>query len=215
MTPTDAMRYNEVVTRLRTAYDQSAAQRNARGRQPWKAALRDAFAARLRQAGATRLVEFGAGPGYDSAFFHEMGLSVVAIDPSPEMVRFCREKGVASYVGDYLHHHEPDGSADALWAMNSLLHVSNEALPDVLWALHRLLRPDGLFFLCVYGGDDEEGLSPFDHHQPPRFFSFRSDETLRAMLAPYFEIVEFTILNDGTSERSQALTLRRRGEATE
>ena len=102
----------------------------------------------------------------------------------------------------------PDGSFDAIYAMLCLLHVPPSDLDQVLRRLKALLRPDGLLFVGVYGGQDEEGLSPNDDHDPPRFFSFRSDETLLAAARKHFEVVDFHVV-EPDDFHFQSLTLRR------
>ena len=68
------------------------------------------------------------------------------------MVERCRAKGIEAHVMDFLHLDFPAGSFDAVFAMNCLLHVPNQDLPAVLAAV-RSIRPGGLFFVGVYGGD--------------------------------------------------------------
>ncbi|MET7327411.1 class I SAM-dependent methyltransferase [Nonomuraea sp. NPDC005650] len=203
-----SVRYDDVLGPLRTAYDGSAERRNAGGKAPWKLAEREAFLGRLKGRG--RLLEIGAGTGQDSAYFQENGLEVVAVDLSPAMVALCREKGVEAHVMDFLGLDFAPGSFDAVYALNCLLHVPNSDLPAVLDTIHRLMRPGGLFFLGVYGGGSLQGEGPFeeDDHDPPRFFSFRSDEQLQEYARESFEIVDFHTVGPDQG-RFQSLTLRR------
>jgi SAM-dependent methyltransferase len=197
-----------VVDRLREAYDRGAADRDRTVKEPWKLAEREAFLARLRERRFMRLLELGAGTGQDSEFFQRHGLEVVAVDLSPAMVERCREKGIDARVMDFRRPDFPPESFDAVYAVNCLLHVPNAELPDVLLAVRELLRPGGLFLLGVYGGDEEEGVAEQDWHEPPRFFSFRSDEQLQRYARESFEIVDFHGVDlDGL--RFQSLTLRR------
>lgn len=85
-------------------------------------------------------------------------------------------------------------SFDAVYAMNSLLHVCNADLPRVLSAIRALLKPGGLFFLGAYRGEDSEGPLPWDSHDPPRFFSLRRDETLQQLLREQFELLDFHVV---------------------
>ena len=71
----------DVLVDLRRAYDGKAEWRDARAKQPWKLAERAAFLDRLPPA--ARLLEVGAGPGHDSAFFAAGGLSVTG-GPLPD-----------------------------------------------------------------------------------------------------------------------------------
>lgn len=207
------IRYDDVLGPLRAAYDGRAAWRDGQSKQPWKLAERQAFRDRL--APGARLLEIGAGPGHDSAYFREEGLTVVATDLSAAMVDHCRAKGIEAHVMDFLHLDFPDGSFDAVFALNCLLHVPNQDLPAVLAAVRAILRPGGLFFVGVYGADEStEGPVDHDQHQPPRFFSWRTDERLLAFATDArFDVVDFHPVDTGSGHRFQSLTLRRPDEA--
>ncbi|MBA2891746.1 class I SAM-dependent methyltransferase [Nonomuraea soli] len=194
---------------MRRAYDGGAGRRDGSGKQPWKLAERAAFLERVREDGGRRLLEVGAGTGQDSAYFLANGLDVVAVDLSPEMVERCREKGVDAHVMDFLHLDFAPGSFDAVYAMNCLLHVPDEDLPAVLDAIRTLLRPGGLLYVGVYGGGTLRGEGPYDgdDHDPPRFFSFRTDEELQAFTSGSFRTVDFHVVGVDAL-RFQSLTLR-------
>jgi SAM-dependent methyltransferase len=204
------VRYNQVLDPLRAAYDARAAWRDGLSKEPWKLAERQAFRDRL--APGVRLLEIGAGTGQDSASFQEEGLTVVATDLSLVMVEHCRAKGIDAHVMDFLHLNFPDSSFDAVFAMNCLLHVPNHDLPAVLAAIRAVLRPGGLFFFGVYGGNESaEGPIDDDEHVPPRFFSWRTDEQLLGFATAWFHVVDFHPVDVGRGHRFQSLTLRRPG----
>lgn len=203
------MRYGDVVDGLRAAYDAGADRRERMDKTPWKLAERARFADRLSERGFRRLLEIGAGTGQDSAFFQEQGFEVVATDLSPEMVAHCRKKGIEAQVMDFLHLEFEPESFDAVYALNCLLHVPNADLPAVLQAIRALLRPGGLFFMGVYGGEEYEGIDEIDDHDPPRFFSSRTDEQIQRFARESFEIVDFHIVALGEAS-FQSLTLTRR-----
>src|SRR3954466_9620465 len=122
-------RYADVLADLRAPYDPGAADREKLIKQQFKLDERAAFLDRVRAIEAETLLEVGAGTGQDSLFFAEEGLDVTAVDQSPEMVDWCRAKGLRAYVRDVLHlGFEPD-SFDAVYTMNCLLHVPNADLP--------------------------------------------------------------------------------------
>jgi SAM-dependent methyltransferase len=202
-------RYSDVVGPLREAYDRCAAARDQFVKEPWKLAERAAFLDCLRAAGSSRLLEVGAGTGQDSVYFRESGLEVVAIDLSPAMVAACQAKGIEAHVRDFLNLGFPGGSFDAAYALNCLLHVPNSDLPDVLAEMREVLRPGGLFFVGVYGGNkSSEGRLPGDEHDPPRFFSSRTDEELQQFARQHFHIVDFHVVETDRIN-FQSLTLRR------
>jgi SAM-dependent methyltransferase len=207
-------RYADVLDMLRESYDAAASGRDGRAKQGWKIKERDAFLDRLEAIEATTLLELGAGPGDDAAYFRDSyhdcsgGLAVTAVDLSPTMVELCRAKGIPAYERDLLHLGFEPASFDAAYAMNCLLHVPNADLPEALWAVRDVLAPGGLFFLGVYGGEAEEGIAAWDRQVPKRFFSFRTDEQILAYVAEAFEVVDFHTVDDGPFH-FQALTLAR------
>jgi SAM-dependent methyltransferase len=209
-------RYDDVLASLREAYDRGAAGREAAAgmKSEWKIAERDAFLRRLKADGATTLLEIGAGTGQDSAFFRDNGLTVTATDVSPEMVETCRAKGVDARVMDFLHLDFPPASFDAVYALNCLLHVPSADLPEVLAEIRSVMRPSGLFFLGVYGGESREGPLERDTHVPPRFFALRTDDEIQRYVRPYFEVVDFHVIElQPRSWNFQSLTLRRPAQA--
>jgi SAM-dependent methyltransferase len=107
---------------------------------------------------------------------------------------------------DVLSLNFPDGSFDAAYSMNSLLHVPSSHFVDSLHAIRRLLRPGALFYLGQYGGKSFEGVLPDDWHSPPRFFSFREDNQMRDSVEGLFELVDFHVLTEGM--HFQSVTLR-------
>jgi SAM-dependent methyltransferase len=202
--------YQQVRDNLRLAYDGAADRRDRQDKQPWKLAERVAFLRRLQQANCTRMLEIGAGTGQDSVFFASHGVEVVATDMSSAMVARCPDKGLDARVMDFSQLDFPAESFDAVHAMNCLLHVPNAELPAVLASIARVLRPGGLFFLGVYGGErTEEGAAESDDHVPARFFAWRTDDQIVQFARESFDIVDFHIAQAGTQHRFQSLTLRR------
>lgn len=202
--------YAQVIEDLRRTYDASAVARDAGAIASWKQVERETFLARLRAAGARRLLEIGAGPGHHGAWFRNQGLDVVCTDLSPEMVQLARAKGLDARVMDFLSL-DFDAELDAVFALNCLLHVPKADLPRVLAAVRRALRPGGLFYYGVYGGESFEGVWPDDRLDPPRFFAFYTDrELLNAVLGP-FDLLDFHRVNppEDTRDYFQSLTLRR------
>jgi SAM-dependent methyltransferase len=208
--------YDQVLDDLRQAYDASAGQRDAGGLADWKIAARAGFLARLRAEGKRALLEIGGGPGHHAAWFAAQGLDVVMTDLSPAMVALARAKGVDARVMDFLSLDFPPASFDAVFALNCLLHVPSADLPRVLAALHRLLRPGGLLFYGVYGGEAFEGVWPEDWHEPKRYFVFYPDDELRRRVAGLFDELSFrTIEVEGERGNShfQELTLKKKEPA--
>lgn len=176
------------------SYNQKAKERDATRVQEWKKNERDLFLNRITENNCTTLLELGAGPGKDSLFFKEQGLVTFSTDISPEMVRLCQEKGLDAEVMSFAELDIPDNSFDAIWALNCLLHVPKKELKGVLKEIKRVLKPSGLFYLGVYGGEDFEGVWEEDPYEPKRFFSFYEDEAIKQVLLAFFSIESFKVI---------------------
>ncbi len=202
--------YDEVIASLRESYNRNAAERNQYCIEAWKVEERKQFLDLLQKEGKRRLLEIGAGPGRDSKFFQDKGLEVTCTDLSPAMVELCRAKGLTAHVMDFMSLDFPADSFDAVYALNCLLHVPKKDLGGVLATVQRLLTPDGLFYLGVYGKDDFEGVWPLDEYVPKRFFSFHTDEGIQKIVSQYFEIIYFKAVPLESDERHfQSMILRR------
>ncbi|MBL7257100.1 class I SAM-dependent methyltransferase [Paractinoplanes lichenicola] len=200
--------YDDVVARNRASYGESeATRRDAHPKSAWKIDERAAFLDRLRAADAHTLLEVGSGTGQDSVFFQEEGLEVTAVDLSPAMVEKTKAKGIKALVRDLMALDLPAESFDSVYSINTLLHVPNSELDAALRAIRAVLVPGGLFYLGVFGGDQEEGIAGEDQHVPPRFFSFRSDRQLLEYAREVFEVLDFHVYDDRAGIRFQALTL--------
>ena len=148
--------YQQVINSLRESYNRNAAERDHYGIENWKVEERQHFLDLLKAKNKHRLLEIGAGPGRDSKFFQDNGLDVTCTDLSPEMVELCRAKGLNAFVMDFLSLNFPDKSFDAVYGLNCLLHVPKHDLGGVLDKIRQLLKPNGLFFMGLYGRDDFE-----------------------------------------------------------
>ena len=174
------------------AYNSHAQERDASTAEAWKLEERANFLRLLQSKGKRSLLEIGAGTGRDSKFFQDEGLLVTCIDLSPEMVKFCRQKGLSAYIMDMTHLGFPSASFEAVYALNSLLHIPNAEFRSVLQNIHRVLTPTGLFYLGIYGADEEfEGVWENDSYTPKRFFSFKTDETMQKTTSDVFKPLYF------------------------
>ncbi|MEX1246952.1 MAG: class I SAM-dependent methyltransferase [Anaerolineales bacterium] len=196
---------------LRQAYAAQVGVRDARIIDPWKIAERDIFLDELRKNGARSLLEVGAGTGQDAAFFAANGLDVLATDLTEENVAACKEKGLAAEVLDICDLYISPESFDAVFSLNCLLHVPKSEFPVALANIRRTLKPNGFFYLGLYGGIDSEGIYEEDTYKPKRFFSFWDDENLKRQLAPLFHLLRFhtVALEQGSDIHFQSLILRK------
>jgi len=197
---------------LRQAYDSSALARDRSDLPEWKRLECARFLAQLQTNKLTKLLDVGAGTGRDGLYFAEAGCDVTCIDLSPAMVSLCLEKGLKALVMDVADLSFPASAFDAIYSMNSLLHLPKSELPIVLQELQRVLKPGGLFYFGTYGGYDHDGIYDNDDHTPHRFFSFYEDVHLQRVVGQTFEILEFRTLEIAGNDpriRFQSILLQR------
>jgi len=206
------MTNKQIKADLRTAYNRQAEARNKAGFDSWKFEERARFLSLLQRKSKQTMLEIGAGHGRDSAFFREQAYKVTAIDLASAMIVLCQQKGIPALIMDMVELGFADEAFDAVYALNSFLHLSKSEFPIAVKDVRRVLRSEGLFYLGLYGGYEFEGVWEDDSYEPKRFFSFYSDETLRDILANSFEIVYFRSIQFGEDSITfQSVILRKRG----
>lgn len=208
----DPIEKRQLRAALREFYDKTALDREAGTMQDWKIQERASFLSLLQKEQKKSLLEVGAGVGRDSQFFQENGFDATCIDLSPAMIELCRQKGLKAYVMDVSDIQFADESFDAVYAMNSLLHLPKSEFPVVLRRIERLLKRNGLFFLGVYGGFDHEGIREDDYENPKRFFSSFSDEHIQHEAAKVFDVLSFraVLYDPAAAPHFQSLVLRKK-----
>src|SRR5687768_11074319 len=176
---------------LRKSYDKYAQERESSTMQEWKVGEHSSFLSALQRANKKKLLEIGAGTGRDSKYFQDQGFEVVCIDLSPTMIELCKQKGLTAYVMDMVNIDFPESSFDAVYALNSLLHLTKEEFPKVLHRINTLLSADRMVYIGIYGGYGHEGVWKNDPYIPKRFFSFFSDESLEYEMSKVFDVLTF------------------------
>jgi SAM-dependent methyltransferase len=204
--------YAEITESLRQTYAATATHRDSAAIEPWKRVERESFLSLLQQEGKKTLLEIGPGPGHTSRYFQDKGLDVMCIDLSSAMVALCREKGLTAKTMDVLALDFLPGFFDAVFTLNTLLHIPKRHLPRALTNIRTVLKPNGLFYLGVYGGIDFERIWEDDPLEPKRFFSFHTDEQLRKRVSDTFTVLAFKAIPHNGQDAPlhfQSLVLRR------
>lgn len=205
------MANNPLKNNLIVSYNKYAQERDAHKKEAWKIEERATFLTLLQSTDKRSLLEMGAGPGHDSKFFQDTGLTVTCIDLSPEMVKLCQKKGLSAQVMDMTDLNFPPDSFDAVYALNSLLHIPKADFRIVLKNVKKVLKPSGLFYLGVYGSDVEsEGVREQDTYDPKRFFSFHTDAGIQKITSELFVLQYFKrIPTTGDDLHFQSLILKK------
>ncbi len=175
---------NEHSDTLRQAYDFDAPRRDTNLFDSWRATIVDDFLARL--APGSSILELGSGAGQGAVYVADQGFPVVAMDLSPANIELAKGRDIDARIGDFTDPGFFVGEFDALFAMNSILHVKKDLFQGVLQVMRRSLRTGGLALIVVYGGMNHE--CPFEDEwtDPPRFFAIYSDEDFAALETPGF-----------------------------
>jgi SAM-dependent methyltransferase len=158
--------YDEIKDVLRRAYDRDVAHRNARMPERWRTNLVDQLAIDLRERGLKRVIELGAGTGQLTQHLRDQGFEVLGTDLSPDSVAAMRGRGLPADVVDFSALPYDDATFDAVFAMNSLLHVPKDRLHDVMRGVRRILRRGDLALIVVWGGRQVDGSIDHDWLQP-------------------------------------------------
>ena len=205
---------------LATYYDQEAPIRATRTVGAERALRRDEFARLLADERRQSLLEVGIGPGRDAVAFVSAGIAVTGVDLSGVHVRIARQAGVDALQASVVDLPFGSRSFEAAWSMSTLLHVPNVEFDTAMSEIVRAVRPGAPIAIGLWGGPDSEGPNERDTIQPPRFFSIRSDERLRAMLRVHGELERFDTWTEPGTEclhyqfvvlRTQFVVLRTSG----
>lgn len=105
-----------------------------------------------------RILDIGCGTGLSSKLLEEFG-EVYSVDPSPDALHFCRERGLKNVVeGVASHLPFPDNYFDAAIALDVLEHIENA--DQAVAEIKRVLKPRGIFvsyvpaFMFLWGHND-------------------------------------------------------------
>ena len=105
------------------SYEKHAYQRESSTTDEFKERERSEFLKLLKVERRKSLLEIGCGPGRDAQFFQSQGFQVLAVDNAPTMVRLTTEKEVTAQVLDCYNLDQIDGTFDAVYTLNCLLHI--------------------------------------------------------------------------------------------
>ena len=169
---------------------------------PRRVEERDRFISMLKAEGRHGVLEIGTGAGLDGLNFVQAGIHYTGVDLAEEHVRQARSKGLDVSVASVRRLPFADGAFPAVWTMSTLLHIPAADIDGVLRELVRVAAPNAPIAVGLWSGDDEEMLNPEDDLEPRRFFSRRSDETVRRIFGRHGTIEDFVTWPEGTGEES-------------
>ncbi|MGO4856384.1 class I SAM-dependent methyltransferase [Arthrobacter sp. 2MCAF14] len=187
---------------LAVYYDRHAAFQNTRAMTPRRTECRDWFIRLLKEEHRHSLFELGCGTGVEGLEFVRAGLHYTGVDLSEESIHVARAKGLDASVASGRSLPFADATFPAVWTMSTLLHVPNAVIHDVVRELVRVSAAGAPIAVGLWSGDDEEVLNPEDQDEPRRFFSRRSDDTVRRIFGAYGTVEQFETWPEGTGVES-------------
>lgn len=156
--------------------------------------VRDEADAFLKVVPGKTILDIGAGAGDHARYFAAHGYRVQCGDLSEAMVARCREKGLAADIMDLEQLTLPANAYDGIWMYCSLLHVPRIKAPDVIETVAAALRSGGILGLAVKEGEGE-GLEKDKYAGAQRWFTYFSDDEIRAYTDPHFELLHKSSTN--------------------
>jgi len=188
--------------RLADFYNRRAASGTEHPLSPRRVEQRERFITLLKSEGRHSVLEIGSGTGQDGLKFVQAGIRYTGVDLSEGHVRLARTKGLDVSVASARRLPFPDASFPAIWSMSTLLHIPASDIDTVLRELVRVAAPGAPIAVGLWSGEDEEVLNPEDDVDPPRFFSRRSDGTVRRVFGRHGAIEDFVTWPEGQGPES-------------
>jgi SAM-dependent methyltransferase len=202
---------DDLERRLADYYDLEGERRLTQPLDNRRVTARQQFVELLRAEERTHLLEVGSGPGRDAVAFADAGLHVIAIDRSPGHARLAAGLGLRVIQASALALPLRPTSFDAGWTMSTLVHVPDAGWDAAMASLITALRPGAPVAIGLWGGVDHEGWLPPREGMPSRFFSLRSHDRARTMLAGHGVIESFSTWPDDRSTWHYQFALLRVG----
>lgn len=196
-------------------YDVEVEARAQRALDPLRVEQRDGFLALLRQEQRRTVVEVGCGPGIDGLFFTESSYAWTGVDLAAKSVEHCQDAGLRAYVASATELPLADQAYDAGWTMNTLLHLTDVEARLALSELGRVLVPGAPLAIGLWARQEtaDEHWDDGKGYGPPRFFRFRSDSDVVALLAEVGTVEQWMTWNGEAGLHYQWAIVRRSPEA--
>src|SRR6201994_4891569 len=134
---------------------------------PTERALLAAFAELAQREPAGLVADLGCGPGHIAAHLHGLGLPVLGVDQSAQMLAIGRTRypDVSFALSSITRLGLADGSCRGVLSRSSIIHLPPALLPTALAEIARVLAPGGWLLLSF---STTEGPEPPYEYSDPR-----------------------------------------------
>jgi len=146
-----------------------------------------------------KTIDLGCGTGNYAIYLASIGLEVTGIDVSPTAIKIAKEnakkKGVKCnfLVTDVLGNlDEVNETFDFAYDWELLHHIFPEQRKKYVENVYRILNPKGKYLSVCFSEKDREfgGSGKYRQTQLGTILYFSSEDELRALFEPYFNIKE-------------------------
>lgn len=147
----------------------------------------------------TLVLDVGCGCGRDTKYLLERGINTIGIDLSKAMIEQARKyvPNATFLQMDMRKLEFEKASFSGALAMASVFHISKKQMPDLLTEFRRVLKDNGLLYICVMVGSGEKIVekSAAVGEMGPRFFAFYSMNELRDLLSQANFKIEYAFVD--------------------
>lgn len=140
-----------------------------------------------------RVLDVGSGTGLLAKFLADEGFDVSCIDPSPEMVRRCRQKGLKIQQCG-IQSYQPKGQFAMIFAILSLIHIPKDQFEQQIKKLADAIPKGGMLFLAMLEGNGEGFFEGPDY---PRFFSYYTPKEIITKTQTLFIQIDYHYVKSG------------------
>jgi ubiquinone/menaquinone biosynthesis C-methylase UbiE len=138
------------------------------------------------------IADIGTGDGRDSEYMLELGVDILSIDLSWNML-WETKKNIPEGNLLQMDMRElgfPDDTLDGVWASGVIYHFPKSQLSAVLKEVRRVIKPGGVFSLNFKTGEGE-GIEEDPRSYPghPRYYAYYTQEEFQNYLDG-FEVIE-------------------------
>lgn len=208
----------------RTAYDALAVVyadqfKDTLDDRPVERGLLAAFAEVVRREPAGPVVDLGCGPEHIAAHLHGLGLSMLGVDQSAEMLAIGRARypEVCFTLGSITSLGLPDSSCRGVLSRSSVIHLPPALLPSALAEFARVLAPGGWLLLSFSATDGPEPPYEYYDHRVATAYRWWPDYVVSPLRAADVTETARLVENPEPDDRRQfrvAHILARKGSAT-
>ena len=149
---------------------------------PLDRAMLAGFAGLLDRDGV--IADVGCGTGATSRVLADIGLDIIGIDLSPNMLTEARRRNpdLRFQVGSMTNLDFDDGHFEGICAWYSVIHIPDDQLPHVLSEFRRVLRPRGWVLLAFQVGEQPREFKQMFGEQVSLTFYRRQPDSVALLL---------------------------------